>query len=314
MAALPPDYHTWEVPYLPIDPKHVGRTYEAIIRINSQSGKGGVAYIMHAEHGLDLPRRLQIEFSKTIQTIAEDTGTEISPAELWNAFKSVYLPENPGLQLLHYEVNEGDDGAELTAHLLRDGEPLDRHRLGQRPDRRLRRRARAAPRAGGRRRRLRRARAQRRPRGQRGGVRRADRRRARRALGRRHRQEHPVGLAQGGRQRHQPPGRCYARSHGHCQPRLTDPSCCPGPAVAARVLLSTKPLPREGVGAGVRAAAARAAPHPPLSGNNLSRPGRRARGGQATRVTVPRGRPRGARRRARTRSGDRPGRRRSWSA
>jgi 2-isopropylmalate synthase len=82
MAALPPDYHTWEVPYLPIDPKHVGRTYEAIIRINSQSGKGGVAYIMHAEHGLDLPRRLQIEFSKTIQNIAEDTGTEISAEDM----------------------------------------------------------------------------------------------------------------------------------------------------------------------------------------------------------------------------------------
>ena len=72
------DYEEWGVPYLPIDPKHVGRTYEAVIRVNSQSGKGGVAYIMKAEHGLDLPRRLQIEFSKTIQTITEDTGTEIS--------------------------------------------------------------------------------------------------------------------------------------------------------------------------------------------------------------------------------------------
>jgi 2-isopropylmalate synthase len=122
MAALPIDYHNWEVPYLPIDPKHVGRTYEAIIRINSQSGKGGVAYIMHAEHGLDLPRRLQIEFSKTIQTIAEDTGTEISPDELWNAFRAVYLPENPSIQLLHHEVSEGDRGAEITAHLLVDGE------------------------------------------------------------------------------------------------------------------------------------------------------------------------------------------------
>ncbi|MFL5438817.1 MAG: 2-isopropylmalate synthase [Myxococcales bacterium] len=124
MAALPPDYHTWEVPYLPIDPKHVGRTYEAIIRINSQSGKGGVAYIMKAEHGLDLPRRLQIEFSKTIQSIAEDTGTEISPAELWSAFKTVYLPERPGLQLLNHEVTEGDRGAQLKAQLVLDGEPL----------------------------------------------------------------------------------------------------------------------------------------------------------------------------------------------
>jgi 2-isopropylmalate synthase len=124
MAALPPDYHNWEVPYLPIDPKHVGRTYEAIIRINSQSGKGGVAFLMHAEHGLELPRRLQIEFSKTIQTIAEDTGTEISPDELWSAFRSVYMPENPGLQLLHHEVTEGDVGAEITADLLVDGESV----------------------------------------------------------------------------------------------------------------------------------------------------------------------------------------------
>jgi 2-isopropylmalate synthase len=124
MTALPPDYHTWEVPYLPIDPKHVGRTYEAIIRINSQSGKGGVAYIMHAEHGLDLPRRLQIEFSKTIQNIAEDTGTEISAEDLWDAFRAVYLPENPRMQLLQHEVSEGDDAARLTARLLVDGEEV----------------------------------------------------------------------------------------------------------------------------------------------------------------------------------------------
>ena len=77
--ALGEDYDVWEVPYLPIDPKHVGRSYEAVIRVNSQSGKGGVAYIMKAEHGLDLPRRLQIELSKTVQHITEDTGTEIHP-------------------------------------------------------------------------------------------------------------------------------------------------------------------------------------------------------------------------------------------
>jgi 2-isopropylmalate synthase len=133
MAALPPDYHTWEVPYLPIDPKHVGRTYEAIIRINSQSGKGGVTFIMHAEHGLELPRRLQIEFSKTIQTIAEDAGTEISPDELWTAFRSVYLPENPSLQLLHHTVSEGDRGAELTASLLVDGEHVTIQGTGNGP-------------------------------------------------------------------------------------------------------------------------------------------------------------------------------------
>jgi TonB family protein len=74
------EYPEWGVPYLPIDPKHVGRTYEAVIRVNSQSGKGGVAYVMKTEYGLDLPRRLQIEFSKTIQHITEDSGTEITPA------------------------------------------------------------------------------------------------------------------------------------------------------------------------------------------------------------------------------------------
>ncbi|HEY1294765.1 MAG TPA: 2-isopropylmalate synthase [Chloroflexota bacterium] len=133
MTALPPDYHSWEVPYLPIDPKHVGRTYEAIIRINSQSGKGGVAYIMNAEHGLDLPRRLQIEFSKTIQTITEDSGTEISPDQLWTAFRAVYMPENPGMQLLHHEVTDGNDGAELTAHLLVDGDTVEIKGTGNGP-------------------------------------------------------------------------------------------------------------------------------------------------------------------------------------
>ena len=73
------DYDQWGVPYLPIDPAHVGRSYEAVIRVNSQSGKGGVAYVMKTEHGFDLPRRFQIEFSKTIQHITEDSGTEISP-------------------------------------------------------------------------------------------------------------------------------------------------------------------------------------------------------------------------------------------
>ena len=91
--ALPEDYEQWGVPYLPIDPKHVGRTYEAVIRVNSQSGKGGVAYVMKAEHGFEMPRRMQIEFSKTIQHITEDSGTEISPVVMWEAFRDEYLPE-----------------------------------------------------------------------------------------------------------------------------------------------------------------------------------------------------------------------------
>jgi 2-isopropylmalate synthase len=118
----PGEYDEWEVPYLPIDPKHVGRTYEAVIQVNSQSGKGGVAYVMKAEHGFDMPRRLQIEFSKTIQTITEDTGTVISPAAMWDAFCAEYFKEDGRVQLLGHEVTTSDDGAKVTAQVLVDGE------------------------------------------------------------------------------------------------------------------------------------------------------------------------------------------------
>ena len=118
----PGEYESWEVPYLPIDPKHVGRTYEAVIQVNSQSGKGGVAYVMKAEHGFDLPRRLQIEFSKTIQHITEDTGTVISPAAMWDAFCSEYFKDDGRLQLLGHEVTTTDDGANITAQVLLGGE------------------------------------------------------------------------------------------------------------------------------------------------------------------------------------------------
>jgi 2-isopropylmalate synthase len=120
--ALGDDYDTWGVPYLPIDPKHVGRSYEAVIRVNSQSGKGGVAYIMKAEHGLDLPRRLQIEFSKSIQTITEDTGTEISPEAMWTQFNDEYLPATQRIELLTHELTTNDAGSSITAQLLVDGE------------------------------------------------------------------------------------------------------------------------------------------------------------------------------------------------
>ena len=117
------DYEVWEVPYLPIDPKHVGRSYEAVIRVNSQSGKGGVAYIMKAEHGFDLPRRLQIEFSKTIQAITEDTGTEIAPGAMWDAFEREYLPAEPSVVLVSHELASGsaNDLTRITAQLDVDG-------------------------------------------------------------------------------------------------------------------------------------------------------------------------------------------------
>ena len=93
-AGVSVDAAHWEVPYLPIDPKDVGRTYEAVIRVNSQSGKGGVAYIMRTEYKLELPRRLQIEFSRVIQQHTDEAGGEVTPAQMWEIFVDEYLP-NP---------------------------------------------------------------------------------------------------------------------------------------------------------------------------------------------------------------------------
>ena len=91
-SAVSMDDVVWEVPYLPIDPHDIGRSYEAVVRVNSQSGKGGVAYILKSEHQLDLPRRLQIEFSGVVQKRTDSSGGEISSAELWSAFHDEYLP------------------------------------------------------------------------------------------------------------------------------------------------------------------------------------------------------------------------------
>ncbi len=119
------DYDQWGVPYLPLDPKHLGRSYEAVIRVNSQSGKGGVAYVMKTEHGFDLPRRLQIEFSKNIQHITEDMGTEISPLTMWDAFRSEYLSTTPRYVLESHEMrSQSSNGGRtsITAQLLVDGQ------------------------------------------------------------------------------------------------------------------------------------------------------------------------------------------------
>jgi 2-isopropylmalate synthase len=112
----------WEVPYLPIDPHDVGRTYEAIIRVNSQSGKGGVAYIMKSDYHLDLPRRLQIEFMQVIQQITDASGKEITPEEIWTAFQWTYLnPETP-LELVEHQTGDHGDGTALEAVISIDGE------------------------------------------------------------------------------------------------------------------------------------------------------------------------------------------------
>ncbi|MHB8318519.1 MAG: 2-isopropylmalate synthase [Acidimicrobiales bacterium] len=122
MAAIGDDYDHWEVPYLPIDPKHTGRTYEAIIQVNSQSGKGGVAYVMDTEHGLDLPRSLQIEFSKRVQAITEASGTVIRPGEMWDVFTDTYLPEDAEIRLIGSEINTSGSRTNVTAQLLVNGQ------------------------------------------------------------------------------------------------------------------------------------------------------------------------------------------------
>jgi 2-isopropylmalate synthase len=112
----------WAVPYLPIDPRDVGRTYEAVIRVNSQSGKGGVAYIMKAEHQLDLPRRLQIEFSRAVQARTDAEGGEVTPAQMWDAFAGEYLTDGPVALLAHHTSSVVDAKDALTVEVRADGQ------------------------------------------------------------------------------------------------------------------------------------------------------------------------------------------------
>jgi 2-isopropylmalate synthase len=107
-AGVPVDEFRWEVPYLPIDPKEVGRSYEAVIRVNSQSGKGGVAYVLKNDHHLDLPRRMQIEFSRVVQEVADGEGGEISPVRIWSLFEQTYLADG-GLALASYKHSSDED-------------------------------------------------------------------------------------------------------------------------------------------------------------------------------------------------------------
>jgi 2-isopropylmalate synthase len=123
-AGTPVDSYVWGVPYLPIDPKDVGRTYEAVIRVNSQSGKGGVAYIMKTEHHFDLPRRLQIEFSGVIQRHTDTAGGEVDPAQMWEIFSREYLVDHqpaPRLVVHDYTVSTVDAKVEFAAQAELDG-------------------------------------------------------------------------------------------------------------------------------------------------------------------------------------------------
>ena len=154
------DKFVWLVPYLPIDPKDIGRSYEAIIRVNSQSGKGGMAYLLKTNHNLDLPKRLQVEFEKVVQNYADETKKEVKDEDIWRLFKDEYLPvEESGataagvvvgdskdetleqwgrLKLLKVSVSSGEDGSDtvLKARILDRGvnvgvdEPVEREVSG----------------------------------------------------------------------------------------------------------------------------------------------------------------------------------------
>lgn len=130
----------WAVPYLPIDPKDIGRSYEAVIRVNSQSGKGGVAYLLKSEHNLELPRRAQIEFSHVIQDLADAQGGEVSGADLWRVFQDEYLPADAAeaqwgrYRLRSVSSASGEDGAfRMEAELEVDGVTQTRTAQGNGP-------------------------------------------------------------------------------------------------------------------------------------------------------------------------------------
>jgi 2-isopropylmalate synthase len=135
VAAAGADLHTfpWAVPYLPIDPQDVGRSYEAVIRVNSQSGKGGVAYIMKAEHQLELPRRLQIEFSRVVQARTDEEGGEVTPAEMWQAFSDEYLADGAMALLGHHTSSVVDAKDALTVEIRADGQPRQVEGTGNGP-------------------------------------------------------------------------------------------------------------------------------------------------------------------------------------
>jgi 2-isopropylmalate synthase len=126
----------WEVPYLPIDPSDVGRSYDSIIRVNSQSGKGGVAYLLERDYQLILPRRLQIEFSQVVQTAADITGKELTSKELFDLFTAEYLTPRQPLVYRSHQLSASTDGADreqLALQLERDGHPLSLHGVGLGP-------------------------------------------------------------------------------------------------------------------------------------------------------------------------------------
>jgi 2-isopropylmalate synthase len=133
-AGVPVEEFRWALPYLPIDPKDVGRSYEAVIRVNSQSGKGGVAYIMKTEHSLDLPRKLQIEFSRVVQGHTDGEGGEVTPERMWEIFETEFLTNGPKVGLLaHRAASRVDEKDVMGVDVRLDGEIREIEGIGNGP-------------------------------------------------------------------------------------------------------------------------------------------------------------------------------------
>uniref|UniRef100_UPI0005B768CA alpha-isopropylmalate synthase regulatory domain-containing protein n=1 Tax=Azohydromonas australica TaxID=364039 RepID=UPI0005B768CA len=115
------DGDVWDMPYLPIDPQDLGRSYEAVIRVNSQSGKGGIAYLLESDYGLQLPRRLQMEFSRAVQQVMDDQGKELTSTDLWSLFELEYRIGH--VQVVHQAMEETADGRiRLQAEVVAQGQ------------------------------------------------------------------------------------------------------------------------------------------------------------------------------------------------
>jgi len=123
----------WEVPYLPIDPADLGRNYDAVIRVNSQSGKGGIAYLLEQEYGFVLPRRLQIEFSRAVQHATDSSGREVAAADIHAIFRGEYLDPGRHVYRGHAMSNEGENGTRLEVDIEIDGVRTTRHGIGNGP-------------------------------------------------------------------------------------------------------------------------------------------------------------------------------------
>ena len=126
----------WQVPYLPIDPQDLGRSYDAVIRVNSQSGKGGMAYLLEQEYGLSLPRRLQIEFSRAVQKVTDATGREVAASDIYAIFQQEYLSHTTPYSYSAHRTQEDssrDESVEIDLDVMFDGEKQALHGAGNGP-------------------------------------------------------------------------------------------------------------------------------------------------------------------------------------